>query len=392
MDKIKKYIKKTSLSFILYRPHILSFSCEMDGKFLTNYLWHQVIFWSSLFALSSVFYFSHMTLPLYSLLSIASLGLITLPLFSFNRTLPYLKVKNNKRSFLIWSSLLMGGFTSFMILYFWMTLDEDERDKVANIVKKKGRPIPSDGLVTTNIHNLILKDLKKPEVFVSSLFTPSQSLVRFLKERKENRLFLFAFLRTIPLKKSISVDNLKWIIVGTHFYGAPKSIYNILQESYFSEENLNYCFQDYAQEDIKRLLTKYYSMPLWLSILDTALSNKIKLPVNTSVTNLYNQVVKVKHIYHPNLRERTNGYVSGAYKLKFLSNKFEFEQFSDEMGNCVRSYFYNSDTDIIAVYKNEKPYICVEIKNSNICQVRGLKNRIVSDEEHSTIKELIQNS
>lgn len=282
-----------------------------------------------------------------------------------------------------------GSLIGLICAYFWACMNPTLRSSYLNSGQEKFNSLTKD-TPQFRWEKKIENYRKNTKLFLEENFVFSSSLMKFLHDRSLSQgNYLYSFLLTLPLKKHISVDNLKWIIVGTQYEKDSKMIYNLMSKKYFNQETLDHCFKKYTEEDIKKILTKSYNMKEWITLLHVALKKGTELEVVSSIRELYSQVVNTKKIQNTDIYARVHKMEKDGYKFLFLHNKFEYETLGDQLSNCVATYFVR-DGDIVAIYKDNLPYACLELKDGSINQLLGYKNRRLDSTELKHIKELFR--
>ena len=227
----------------------------------------------------------------------------------------------------------------------------------------------------------------------------SEALKHFIKERmykygEQNRLnnFLVFMALSLPLKR-ISLDGAKQILqncvtmnIADNFI--EKNIVLAQEKDYIKNPDLlESLWGDLTENQIKRLLTSYFSPEDFLKVVSAFNANK-PLDYSAKTLNLFIKAEKkpVSNIAVLNIKS-----VDENYFFVVPKDTHDFKKTREDFKNCIESYAKRSDLDIVCLYssKDSSPVGCVSVnKDLDIVEIKAPFNRSVDQ----TVTEIVKGS
>lgn len=265
-------------------------------------------------------------------------------------------------------------------------------------------PLPQDKNYSQNMDESRLKWLQfKKEVmeefkdlpsFVKKYLQNAQSLIRFIGAKAKfpdgrTDEYFVMFLLSIPKRKELSVDSLKAILQGATFNDGRVDSMAFIQKYLKDAEAVSEAFSDYTEEDLRHLLTSRHTSGQYVSWLNLVLIKKDKTnPKEKFLTHIIDN--EKRTLLNKELLE-LDGETSGPYRIKVLQSKRDYDQAKNKFHNCVRTYFEDSDQDVVTLYHEESPVLCVSFsQNFQLMQAKAPFNESPEREHVSFIKNKIK--
>lgn len=231
------------------------------------------------------------------------------------------------------------------------------------------------------------KELKEnPKKWIEDRFNFSESLMRVFLERafdngELNKSFIINS-HFIPRRRNMDINLLKSILISLGQKETSLGVSNLPNTEFM----LNLIFKEYSDHQIANV----YLRPFNVDILNQIMLNPKSVPVLKTFNEIYDALsYKVTiNSYLNKIKEKK--IQESNFLIKVLKTKREYSEASKSFSNCVSSYFYMDDLDIICFYRDEKPFACVSLKENNeVCETRGYKNKNLSNLEITEIKTAI---
>ena len=215
------------------------------------------------------------------------------------------------------------------------------------------------------------------------------------KTRKDHlNYFLLLYASTLPLDR-LSVDGAKQVIQsGVNIWSSEKECaqwkmilpedVNFLQD----KKILNSLWGEMTENQVKNLLTNYFSEKDYLSLIKAFLEKK---DIDHEAKRVSLMVNDKRRMINEDLKKITS--TNNQFYFSVPQTSRDYKTAREDFKNCVNGYFENKEVDILCLYEVEsnKPVACVSVSRSYaIVEIKAPGNASCSSLAHSVVKESLQ--
>ena len=243
------------------------------------------------------------------------------------------------------------------------------------------------------------QEVNQLDSFTGRLFPPSQSLVRFIKERAffpdcgTLDVSFLIFCALLPKKRDLSIDGIKSLLLAFPRFYDDDIYQKIPLDIIFQQGKIDDLFKNYSEEQLKKIFLRRYNAHYFFEII-RVISYKqtvIPLPLLDTLKECYDYLMddSPKMLFHPRLIE-VNQISVEIFSFKVLLTEREYKLWGTKLRNCIKDQCWNGRSDIIGIFKDGEFYGACAFQGGTLEQIKLADNKEFPLDEKKTILDVLE--